>query len=53
MAVSFFPVPELLFRRRVPAKYENLVHMVGFALLILLLIYVNVQDFVNPVQLPK
>lgn len=45
-------LPEILFRRRVPAQYENVIHMVGFAVLILLLIYINVQDFVNPIQLP-
>jgi len=48
-----FTLPEILFHKRVPAKYENFVHLVGFALLIFLLIYVNVQDFVNPVQLPR
>jgi len=47
-----FTLPEILFRRRVPPKYENAIHMVGFALLLLLLIYVNLQDFINPVQLP-
>lgn len=45
-------LPEILIRKRVPAQYENVIHMVGFALLILLLIYINVQDFVNPIQLP-
>lgn len=45
-------LPEILFRKRVPAQYENVIHLVGFALLILLLIYINVQDFVNPIQLP-
>jgi regulator of sigma E protease len=48
-----FTLPELLFRKRIPARYENAVHLVGFTLLILLLIYINVQDFVNPVQLPR
>jgi regulator of sigma E protease len=47
-----FVLPEILFRRRIPAQYENAIHLVGFALLILLLIYINVQDFVNPIQLP-
>ena len=45
-------LPEILIRRRVPANFENVIHMVGFVLLILLLIYINVQDFVNPIQLP-
>jgi len=39
-------LPEILFRRRVPMKYENAIHLVGFALLLLLLIYINVQDFI-------
>jgi regulator of sigma E protease len=45
-------LPEILIHRRIPAKFENAIHLVGFALLILLLIYINVQDFINPVQLP-
>ena len=45
-------LPEILFRRRVPTKFENALHLVGFALLLLLLIYINVQDFINPIQLP-
>jgi regulator of sigma E protease len=45
-------LPEILFHRRVPAKYENAIHMVGFSLLLLLLLYINVQDFINPIKLP-
>lgn len=48
----FLTLPEIIFRRRIPAQYENALHLIGFALLILVLIYVNVQDFVNPLQLP-
>ncbi|MCI0519074.1 MAG: M50 family metallopeptidase [Chloroflexi bacterium] len=47
-----FALTEIIFRRRVPASFENAVHTVGFMLLIMLLIYINVQDFVNPIQLP-
>ncbi len=47
-----FVLPEILFRRRVPAKYENMLHLIGFALLILLMIYVTTQDFINPISLP-
>jgi regulator of sigma E protease len=47
-----FTLPEILIRKRVPAKFENAVHLVGFALLLLLLIYINLQDFINPIQLP-
>ncbi len=46
-------MPEILFRRRIPPAYENIIHLVGFALLLILLIYINVQDFINPIQLPK
>lgn len=45
-------LPEILIRRRVPTQFENALHLVGFALLLLLLIYINVQDFLNPIQLP-
>lgn len=48
-----FTLPEIIFRRRVPPRYENIIHLVGFAMLILLLIYINLQDFINPIQLPK
>jgi regulator of sigma E protease len=46
-----FALPEILFRRRIPAKFENVVNGVSFLLLLVLLIYVNVQDIVNPVNL--
>jgi regulator of sigma E protease len=46
-------LPEIFLRRRVPPKYENVIHLVGFALLLLLIIYINVQDFINPILLPK
>ena len=45
-------LPEIIIRKRIPADYENAIHFVGFAMLILLLIYVNVQDFINPAVLP-
>ncbi len=45
-------MPEILIRRRVPQKFENTLHLVGFTLLIILLIYINIQDFVNPIQIP-
>lgn len=48
----FFTLPEILFRRRIPTELENVVNLVGFGLLIILLIYVNLQDFINPVSLP-
>jgi regulator of sigma E protease len=47
-----FVLPEILFRKRIPPNYENIVNLVSFALLILLLLYINLQDFINPVQIP-
>ena len=45
-------LPEILVHRRVPAQYENMIHMVGLVALLILLIYINLQDFLNPLQLP-
>ena len=47
-----FLLPELLFRRRVPARVENLVHALGMTVLLAFMIYVNVMDFVNPINIP-
>lgn len=44
-----FVLPELLFRRRVPHEFENLVHGLGMTLLLIVMIYVNVKDFIDPV----
>ena len=43
-----FVLPELVFHRRVPPEFENVVHAVGFALLIAFMIYINAMDFINP-----
>ena len=45
-------LPEIIIRRRIPPRYENMIHFVGFAMLLILLIYINLQDFINPIQLP-
>jgi regulator of sigma E protease len=46
-----FVLPELIFRRRVSPRIENLVHGMGMAFLLLLMIYINVMDFVNPINI--
>ncbi len=46
-----FTLPEILLRRRIPPSYESMINVVSLALLVLLMIYINVQDFVNPAQL--
>ena len=47
-----FILPELIIRKRVPARYENFIHMVGFFALLLLMFYITAQDIINPIQLP-
>ncbi|MDX9992483.1 MAG: M50 family metallopeptidase [Anaerolineales bacterium] len=44
----FFTLPEILFRRRIPYKFENIVNGVAFLLLIGLMIFVNLMDVLNP-----
>jgi regulator of sigma E protease len=46
-----FLLPELLFRRRVSPRVEGLIHFVGFMLLMGLMVYINVMDFVDPVSI--
>jgi regulator of sigma E protease len=46
-----FVLPEIIFRRRVPHRFENLVHGLGMALLLMFMIYVNVRDFVDPANI--
>ncbi len=48
-----FALPEIIIRRRIPAEYENWINLIGFAILILLMLYVNLQDFINPLTIPK
>ncbi len=47
-----FTLPEILFRKRIPVAYENAVNLVGLAILLLLMVYVNLQDFLNPIVVP-
>ncbi len=45
-------LPELIFRRRIPVQYENIINMVGFILLLLLMFVVTAQDILNPIKIP-
>ncbi len=47
-----FTLPEIILRRRIPPQYENAINLVSFALLLMLLLFINLQDFVNPLTLP-
>ncbi len=46
----FFLLPELIFKKRIPPKFENAVHGIGMMLLLAFMLYINVMDFVNPVD---
>ncbi len=48
-----FVLPELLFHKRIPQKYENVINAIGFTFLLILLLFINLQDFINPIQIPK
>lgn len=41
----FFIVLEVIFRKRINARFENLVHSFGFLLLLLFLLFVTFSDF--------
>jgi regulator of sigma E protease len=47
-----FILPEIFIGKRVPSQYENTIHMIGFVLLLMLMAYIFLQDFINPVVLP-
>ncbi len=42
-----FTAGEMILRRRLPSKIENIIHMSGFFLLILLILYVTWQDLLR------
>ncbi len=46
-----FLLPELFFRKRVSQRVEGLIHWVGLMLLLGLMFYINVMDFVDPVAI--
>ncbi len=47
-----FTLPEIFFKKRIPTEYENMVNGIAMLLLIGLMVFVNVMDFVNPAQIP-
>lgn len=44
---------EAVARRRISPRYEGLAHAIGFAFLLALMLYVNLQDFIHPISLPR
>ena len=45
-----FALPEILFKKRIPHKFENMVNGIAYLLLIGLMLVVNAMDFINPVN---
>jgi len=45
-------LPEIFLRKKVPAKVENIINMVGFAALIALMVIITTMDIINPVVMP-
>lgn len=48
-----FVLFELVMGRRIEPEKEGLAHLIGFALLLMLMVYINFQDFANPIALPR
>jgi regulator of sigma E protease len=48
-----FVLFEAVARRRISPRYEGLAHAIGFAFLLAVMLYVNLQDFLNPISLPR
>ena len=42
-------LPELIVRKRIPTKYENLVNAVGLIALLILTAFITLQDIFNPI----
>jgi len=46
-----FTLPEILFKKRIPTEWENMVNGIAMLLLIGLMLFVNIMDFVNPANI--
>ncbi|MGD8814503.1 MAG: M50 family metallopeptidase [Anaerolineales bacterium] len=44
---------EAVLGRRLSPRYEGLAHAIGFIVLLALMVYINFQDFINPINLPR
>ncbi len=46
-----FALSEIVLRRRIPPELESKIHLVGFLVLLIFIAYINLMDFINPIQL--
>ena len=47
-----FLLPEFILRKRIPQQFENTVNGLGLLLLLVLMVVLTINDFVNPIVLP-
>jgi len=47
-----FVLYEAIFKKRIAPRFEGYAHAIGLTLLLVLMIYINFQDFINPIKLP-
>jgi len=47
-----FLLPEFLFKKRIPQQVANTINSIFFLLLVGLMIFITVQDFLNPIIQP-
>jgi len=47
-----FTLPELVFRRRIPPRFETMINGIAMLLLIALMLFINAMDFINPITPP-
>jgi len=48
----FLSLPELMFKVKIPRRVETVLTAIGFVLLMLLMLYINIKDFIQPITLP-
>ncbi len=46
-----FALSEIVLRRRIPPELESKIHLAGFLILLIFIAYINLMDFINPIQL--
>lgn len=47
-----FTFPELIIRKRIPQNWKNAINTISFVVLILLMIFITILDFTNPIVIP-
>ncbi len=47
-----FVAVEAILGRRISPQFQGYAHAIGFVILLALMVYFNIQDFVNPITLP-